>query len=145
MSSKREQVMQALYAALVGLQSPTVRVYRNMDKPQKMADGGIIVLRDGESGEPDVMLSPLTYIYEHIASLEAIVQHADADQRTAMLDSLLAAIGSVINANRTLDDTAEWTEARAPDFDEEPTEGAATVRIARVPVLIRFFTSDPLN
>lgn len=143
--SKREQVLQKLYGALTGLKSSTVKVYRNMDKPQKVTDGGIIILRDGESGEPDVMLSPLTYIYEHIASLEVMVQHPDTDKRAGILDGLLVAVGGIVNANRTLGGLAEWVEAQAPDFDEEPTEGAATVRAARVPVLIRFFTSDPLN
>jgi len=145
MSSKREQVLQAFYAKLLGLQKPQVSVYRNMDKPQKVPDGGIIILRDGESGDPDVMLSPLTYIYEHIATLEVMAQHTDQDKRTSILDALLVGIGGIIGANRTLGGLAEWVEAQAPDFNEEPVDGAGTIRAATVPVMIRFFTSDPLN
>lgn len=145
MSSKREQVLQALYTKLLGLQSSQVGVYRNMDKPQKVPDGGLIILRDGESGEPDVMLSPLTYIYEHTATLEVMVQHPDEGKRSPMLDGLLISIGAIIGANRTLDGLAEWVEAQAPNFNDEPIEGAATIRAATAPVMIRFFTSDPLN
>jgi hypothetical protein len=110
-----------------------------------MPNGGMIVLRDGSSGEPETLLSPLTYIYEHIATLEVIVQNADQAARDAMLDDLLINIGAIIAGNRTFGGLAEWTEARAPEFLDEPVEGAATLRMATVPVMIRFFTADPLN
>ena len=145
MTSKREQVLSALFTKLQTLQSATVKTYRNMDKAQKIATGGIINMHDGASEEPEVLLSPLTYIYEHIVTLEVIVQNPNATTRDSALDALLVSIGSVINNNRTLDGLAEWVEAQSPNFDEEPIEGAATVRAATVPVMVRFFTTDPLN
>jgi len=44
-----------------------------------------------------------------------------------------------------LDGLAEWMEARSPEFDDEPIEGAASVRMATIQVMVRFFTTDPLN
>ncbi len=145
MSSKREQLLQALLGSLSALQSPQVTVAHNLDKPQKIPDSGMIVLRDGASGEPEMLLSPLTYIYEHIATLEVMVQNADQAARDAMLDNLLTGIAAILSANRTLGGLAEWMEPRAPEFLDEPVEGAATMRMATVPVMIRFFTADPLN
>ena len=55
------------------------------------------------------------------------------------------ALSGVITANRTLDGLAEWVEARSPEFQIEPIEGAASIRAATVQVMLRFFTSDPLN
>ena len=145
MTSKREQVISTLYTKLKALESATIKVYRNLDKPQKITSGGIIIVRDGASDEPEVLLSPLTYIYEQLVTLEVMVQHPDSATRDTMLDSLLASIGSVITAYRTLDGLAEWVEARSPDFAEEPIEGAASVRTATLQVMVRFNTTDPLN
>jgi hypothetical protein len=58
---------------------------------------------------------------------------------------LLVALSGVITSNRTLDGLAEWVEARSPEFQDEPIEGAASVRAATVQVMVRYFTSDPLN
>ena len=145
MSSKREQVLDRLNTKLKILESATLKVYRNLDKPQAVPTSGMIVFRDGASDEPEVLLSPLTYIYEHVATLEAMVQHADPATRATLIDALMVSIGSVIANNRTLDGLAEWMEARSPEFDDEPIEGAASVRMATIQVMVRFFTTDPLN
>ena len=145
MTSKREQVINTLHNKLKILDSATVKVYRNLDKPQKIPSGGIIILRDGASDEPEVLLSPLTYIYEQLVTLEVMVQNPDSATRDSALDTLLANIGSVINAYRTLDGLAEWVEARSPEFEEEPIEGAPSVRKATLQVMVRFYTTDPLN
>ena len=145
MTSKREQILSTLFTKLQTLQSATVKTYRNMDKAQKITTGGIINMHDGASEEPEVILSPLTYIYEHIVTLEVMVQNPNSATRDTALDALLVSISSVINTNRTLDGLAEWVEARSPDFDEEPIEGAATVRTATVQIMVRFYTTDPLN
>lgn len=145
MPSKREQVLSSIFDKMKALESSQIKVYRNLDKPQKLPSGGTIIQRDGMEEEPEVLLNPLTYIYEHLLTAEVMVQDADQAQRDALLDSLLVSMGGVINANRTLDGLAEWVEARSPDFQEEPMEGAATIRSATVLIMIRYFTSDPLN
>ncbi len=144
MSSVREQVLSALFANLQALGTSTVKVYRNLDKPQKV-DGGMIIMRDGASEQPEVLLSPLTYIYQHLVSVEVLVQNSDASARENQLDALLVGIGGVIIADRSLGGIAEWVEAEAPAFVEEPIEGAASVKMAQVAVMARFITNDPLN
>ena len=145
MTSKREQVLDRLATKLKTLETASLKVYRNLDKPQKIPSGGIVILRDGGGEEPEVLLSPLTYIYEHLVTAEIMVQNPDPTIRNSTIDALLVGIGSVINANRTLDGLAEWVEARSPEFQEEPIEGAASIRTDTVLIMVRFFTSDPLN
>ena len=146
MPSVREQIIAAFFSELKTLESSRIKVLRNPDKLMKVpADGAIIILRDGESGDPEVLLSPLTYIYEHLVTAEIMVQNPDPAIRDSTLDALLVSIGGVINANRTLDGLAEWIEARSPDFQEESIEGAASIRTATVLIMVRFFTTDPLN
>jgi hypothetical protein len=106
---------------------------------------GMMVMRDGGGEEPEVLLSPLTYIYEHLVTVEVLVQNPDPATRDALLDVLLVALSGVITANRTLDGLAEWVEARSPEFQDEPIEGAASIRTATVLIMVRFFTTDPLN
>lgn len=145
MPSKREQVLSTLFTRMKTLETSKIKVYRNLDKPPTLPDTGIIILRDGTEEEPEVLLNPLTYIYEHLVTAEVIVQESDATLRDNQIDSLLVSMGGVINANRTLSGLAEWVEARSPDFQEEPIEGAATIRTATVLIMIRYFTTDPLN
>lgn len=145
MPSKREQVLSTLFTKMKALETTNVKVYRNLDKPPQVPNTGIIVLRDGTEEEPEVLLSPLTYIYEHLVTTEVIAQNADQKTRDDLIDAMLVSIGGIINVNRTLNGLAEWVEARSPDFQEEPIEGAATIRTATVLIMIRYFTTDPLN
>ena len=144
MPSMREQVLNNLHQKLDTLATSQITICRNPDKPQKV-EGGLIIMRDGSAEEPDVLLSPLTYIYQQLVNIEVIVQNVDSGARDSLLDSILVSIGGIINANRSLDGLAEWVEANAPAFIDEPIEGAASLKAAQFTIMIRFFTSDPLN
>ena len=145
MPSKREQVLDRLATKLKTIETATLKVYRNLEKSQQIPSGGMIVMRDGVAEEPEILLSPLTYIYEQLIAVEVMVQNPDPAARDALLDGVLVAVSGVIAANRTLDGLAEWVEARSPEFQEDPIEGAASIRVATVQVMARFFTYDPLN
>ena len=144
MASKREQILSALFTGLHALQSGTVNVWRNQDKPQKV-ESGMIIMHDGVSEEPDVLLSPLTYIFQHLVHVEVLVQAPDNATRDSTLDSLLSSIGNIVTGNRSLGGLAEWTECNAPTFTQEPIEGAPTVKMAEITIMVRFVTNDPLN
>jgi len=59
--SKREQVIEAI-VALVDAALPAAKVERNAAKPERIPPGGLVIVRDSDPGEPEVILSPLTYI-----------------------------------------------------------------------------------
>jgi hypothetical protein len=40
-------------------------VKRNLAKAERLPPGGLAVIRDGDPGEPEVSLSPLSYLYSH--------------------------------------------------------------------------------
>lgn len=146
MPSVREQILAAFFEQLRTLESDTVKVLRNPDKVQKVPDGGaIIILRDGQSGEPEVLLSPLTYIYEHQAQLEITINTAFAEQQESSLDEISASIGALIESDRTMGGLAEWIEPQAPEFLQEAIEGVPAIRAATITVLLRFHTANPLT
>ncbi len=71
MPSIRETILAALHARLQTIAAP---VLRGDVLPERIPPSGLIILRDGKPGEPEVTLSPLTYFYEHRAELEVVIQ-----------------------------------------------------------------------
>ena len=109
--------------------------------PERIPTGGLLILRDGDPGEPEVTLSPLRYHYLHRAEIEAVVQGPDRD---AIFDSLCASIGAVVAFDRTLDGLCDWIEVEAPQPVDLPVEGAACLKAAAIPMILHYSTTDPL-
>jgi len=140
MPTPRETILAALHAVLSTQLAATV--LRNAVLPERVPAAGLVILRDGDPGEPEVTLSPLRYHYQHRAEIEAIVQGADRD---AAFDALLAGIGAVLAADRTLGGLCDWIEAAAPQPVDLPIEGAASLKAAVVPVILHYTTADQLG
>ena len=146
MTSRREAVLCELYHVLsstLGL-VPLVGVERGTVLPEEIPGRGLVVLRDGKPGDPEVTLSPLTYHYQHRADIEVLVQSADGD-RDALFDTLCVRIGVALAADRTLGGLCDWVEAEAPRPVDLPAEGAASLKAAVIPVVLHYSTADPLG
>ena len=138
--TQRETILSALADLLRTI--PNVPVLRGEVLPERIPPAGLMILRDGEPGEPEVTLSPLTYHYRHRAEIEAVVQGANRD---ATFDALCASIGAVIAADRTLGGLCDWVEAEAPQPVDLPVEGAPSLKAAVIPVILHYSTTDPLG
>ncbi len=143
MATKREQALAALYARLATI-GGGVMVKRNEVVDQAIPAAGLVVVRDGDPGEPEVYLSPLTYAWRHRADVEAFVQKAPPGTAASALDALLASIASALYADRTLGGAVDHLECEAPQIVDEEVEGAAAVRAARIPVILHYDSTDPL-
>ncbi|MGM0583818.1 MAG: acyl-CoA transferase [Pseudomonadota bacterium] len=139
MPTPRETILAALHAQLSALPATTLR---GEVLPERIPPGGLLILRDGEPGEPEVTLSPLTYHYQHRAEIEAVAQGSDRD---AAFATLCAAIAAALAADRTLDGLCDWVEAQAPQPVDLPIEGAAALKAAVIPVVLHYATADPLS
>lgn len=117
-------------------------VERNLILPENVLPDGLVILRDGDPGEPENTLSPLTWHYEHRADVDVIVQGPDRDSR---FDALKVAIGAAIAADRTLGGLCDWIEAEAPAPSEEPVFGADAIKAATIVVVLMFSTTNPLG
>jgi hypothetical protein len=71
MPTTRETILAALQARL---QTLAALALRDEVLPERIPAAGLIILRDGQPGEPEVTLSPLRYHYQHRAELEVVVQ-----------------------------------------------------------------------
>ena len=140
MAIPREIILTAL-ADLLRL-IPFVPVLRGEALPERVPASGLIILRDGDPGDPAVTLSPLLYHYDHRAELEVIVQGADRDTAFA---TLCGQIGAVIAADHTLGGLCNWVEAEAPRPIDLAVEGAASLKAGVIPVVLHYSAADPLG
>lgn len=143
MTSKREEVLSALHALLLQLPGPSVQ--RNEPLPIELPAGGLVILRDGSPGEPEVTLSPSTWVWHHLTDLEVLMPGETQALRDAALDALLQQLGALLATDPTLGGLCDWVEAQAPETEDLTAEGAAPVKGALVPVLLIYGSPDPLG
>ena len=139
MPTTREATLAALYARLQPLAALTLR---DEVLPERIPTAGLIILRDGQPGEPEVTLSPLRYHYQHRAELEVVVQASNG--RATAFDSLIAAIGTALETDRTLGGLCDWVEPEAPASVDLPIEGAAALKAAVITINLHYTTTGPL-
>ena len=139
MPTTRETILTSLFARLSALPATALR---GDVLPERVPTPGLLILRDGEPGEPEVTLSPLRYHYQHRGEIEAVVQ---GSARDAAFDALCASVGATIAADRTLGGLCDWIEAEAPRPVDLPVEGAASLKAAVIPIILHYSTGDPLQ
>jgi len=139
MFTTRETILSSLYARLLPL---AALVLRDEVLPDRIPAAGLIILRDGQPGEPEVTLSPLRYHYQHRAELEVVVQAPNGHAST--FDSLISSIGTALEADRTLGGLCDWIEPEAPASVDLPIEGAAALKAAVITVVVHYTTIGPL-
>ena len=156
MPTPRETILTALHTLLQTLPATALR---GEVLPERVPADGLLILRDGEPGAPEVTLSPLRYHYRHRAEIEAMVQGEarsaqqmqgsggplqGPNDRDAAFDALTASIGAALAADRTLGGLCDWVEAEAPRTVDLPVEGAASLKAAVIAVVLHYSTADPL-
>lgn len=142
--SQRENAIGALFAVLGELSLGTT-VKRNAALPERIADHAMAILRDGEMGEPEVSLSPLTYHWQHQVAIELFVADPDASTRDARMDGLLTELATLIETDRTLAGVVEYAEIGQPKFDELAPEGTSGIKAGLLPVVLHYSSAGPLN
>ena len=143
MASRREEVLQRLFAVLGAIAGP--RVLRGEILPERVPPEGLIILRDGDPGEPEMLLSPPEYVYEHRAEIEVVAHGPTPAARDAAFDALVGAIGAAIRAERTLGGSCDWAEVEAPEPVDLVVEGAPGFKAAVLTAVLHYGTPDPLN
>jgi hypothetical protein len=143
-ASKAEEVLDALRTVLETV--PGAVVERNSALPEKIPDGGLIILRDGDPGEPEQALGGFgsTY-YQHPVEIEAYVAEGDAPARDAAFDALLQEIGVALEADPTLGGLVFGVTYGRPDPAIEAIAGAPAIKTASPTVTVDYETIAPLS
>ena len=143
MASHREQVIVAL-VALLDTALPGVEVKRDAPWPDRAAAGGMVIVRDGDPGEPEFVLSPSAYTYRHEIPVEVFGPEG-AEQRHTNLDALLIKIGEAIAGARSLSGLCDWLDVGAAAPDDVAASNASPIRGAILTVTAEYTTSSPLG
>jgi hypothetical protein len=143
-ASKAEQVLDALKALLETI--PDAGVDRNSVLPEKIPDGGLIILRDGDPGEPEEALGGFgsTY-YQHAVEIEVYVEEGDAAARDAAFDALLQQIGATLEADPTLGGLAFGLTYGRPEPSIEAIAGAPAIKTATLTATVDYESDAPLS
>jgi hypothetical protein len=142
-ASKAEQVLDALKALLETV--PDAVVERNSVLPEKIPGGGLIILRDGDPGEPEQALGGFgsTY-YQHAVEIEVYVEEGDAAARDAAFDAFLQQIGAAFETDPTLGGLAFGITYSRPEPSIEAVAGAPAIKSGTLNVTVEYETETPL-
>lgn len=142
--STSEAVLKALGTALAAELPAGVAFERNASVPMRIPAAGWVCLRDGDPGEPEVLLSPALYVYDHRAEVDIVVELPTAAARDALFDALKQAVGAAVAADRTLGGLCDYVLGEAPVPAELPVEGGENLKAATVGIILTYGSSDPL-
>ena len=141
--SPREEVLTAVLA-LITAALPNADVARNRSKAKSIGPGGTVLMVDGETGDPEIDLCPLSYNYVHRIPLTVGAYDSATKSSEEVLDEMLAAIGEAIQADRTLGGLCDFLDAEAPDGSALEVAGAEAGRQADAAILAHYSTPSPL-
>lgn len=143
-NSKSEQVLEAIKALLMPV--PSAKVERNSAVPEKIPAGGLIVLRDGDPGEPDTALGGFGGVYySHDVEIELYVEEGDAMVRDAAFDTLVQAVGAALETDPTLGGLAFGMTYGRPEIDTEAVTGAPAIKTGTITVTVEYETTSLLG
>ena len=145
--SRHEAVMQALEALLNSAAaaaqlpaplegSPEVR--RGEPAFDDMPRAGLIAFADGDTGNPDVTLSPPRYFFTRDVAVTVAVEHRDDDTRRLGVDAVLRAIAARIAADDTLGGAVDMAEAASLGFEDIAEEGTTALRVAEFAIALDY-------
>lgn len=139
MTSKTEAVLLALEARLKTIATSTRRVLRDEGVPQEIPADGLVMLRDGDPGEPEELLGGQgPYLYAHEAEIDLFVQASDPFRRAGAFDALKVAVAAALDADPTLGGAVDALIYAAPAASEEGTEGMAGAKKGTIPVTLEY-------
>lgn len=143
MPSKSETALLALESAL---QTTGAVIERNtpVDLSIDVPKTGLIILRDGDPGEPDIVLGHLDYQYDHEAEIELFVR-APANEIAAKFDALRVSVGQALIADRTLGGVVMWVEPRAAASIDLPKTSELPIKATTIAVTLTYSSAVPIN
>jgi hypothetical protein len=110
------------------------------------AVGGLVILRDGDPGEPERALGGFgSAYYEYTVEVEVYVEEGDAAARDAAFDDLLQQIGAALEADPTLGGLAFGLTYGRPEPAIEAVAGAPAIKTATLSMTVDYETSAPLS
>lgn len=149
MSSIRDRVLDAVKAAIVAaLPNADVKLQGNEDddaKARSIGPGGTVIIRAGDPGEPEVYLSPRTYVYAHRIPIEVAAFASDTQTPAKIVDAMLVAIGEQVDLDPSFGGLCDDSECEAPQSDDLETLGVKSGQWSNGAIIAIYGTPNPLT
>jgi len=144
MTSRSEDVLIALVDRL--RQLPDIGVERNSALPERIPVGGLVILRDGDPGEPEQALGGFAPVYyRHAVDLEIYAESGDQGTRDRTFDDLATAIGAALEADPTLGGLVFGMSYGRPQIVTEAVEGGPAIKTGTITLVLDYETPSPLG
>lgn len=142
-TSRAEEILEKLRMLLAA--GCDARVERNSVLPEKIPADGLIVIYDGDPGEPELVLGGFNNAYyDHEIEVVLYIEEGDPAQRDLKFDTMLVQIGQVLEANPKLDGLVAGLNYARPEAAIEPVIGAPAIKTGTLLVMAEYDTSSPL-
>lgn len=141
MTTTREAAMSALESVLAAAYAlSSAQFLRDPEQQPNASASGLVIMTDGDPGQPEYSFSPFEELWEHPVPLE--ISASGVNRRTTV-DSLVSVIEPALAADRTLGGKVD--EARVIEgatYVEQKVEGTPAERIATVHVTLIYATGS---
>ena len=114
-------------------------------KPTTVDALGMVIVRSGDPGDPEIDLSPPTYWWEHRIPIELAGYGAGTKSSQQVLDDMLMGFDREIRADPTLGGLCNYLDADAPSDGEVEVRGAGAVGWADFAIIAFYSTSSALG
>jgi hypothetical protein len=142
-TSRAENILEKLRTLLTA--GCDARVERNSVLPEKIPTAGLIVIYDGDPGEPELVLGGFNNAYyEHEIEVVIYTEEGDPAQRDQKFDAMLVQIGQVLEANPKLDGLVAGLSYARPEIAIEPVLGAPAIKTGTLVIVAEYDTDSPL-
>jgi len=146
--SKREQVLSALETLIKAIADgdPDIGFERNPVKEGDVPNKGLIEMFDGEAGDPEIILSPPHYTYDHGVQFHLVFAGSDHDARMAGIETLIDLFRIQVESDPDLGGLLEEElEPEMPEVEHPEITGGVTDSIAVFKLFCMYSTDNPLK
>ncbi len=141
-AKKITDALAALLATITGVGDVEI----NAPLPEEIPEGGLIIVREGKVEESEEVLGGFDAAYViQIFPVEVYVSAGGDDDRETNYDTIVAAIGAKLYADRTLGGVSKWLIAQRPEPVAQAILGAAPVKAATIDVTVHYESDNPLG
>lgn len=143
MTSAAETILKYIYDRFV---SASINIERNSVVPEKVTEEGLVILRDGDPGEPERLLGGFeASYYTHAIPIELFVQNGNANTRDQRYDTLLTAVKNVLYADKTFGGLIYGFETSKPEAETLPVENGPPIKAGNLIITLEYETNNPLD
>lgn len=139
MTTKRESILVALLAVIVGVEPTAVR---NEPLPDLANGGKVVKLSDGGCDTTEEFLNPPMYEFTMTPTLMIVQSGGTAAERDAAVDATIAGLVTALNAVTDLGDLITAIRPQPPNYSPRELWGAANLKGAEFGIEIDFWSAS---